>query len=47
MPLILRMKRLSLRKIQAATPKLTLWVPILFALALSLIWLGLLAVLHR
>jgi hypothetical protein len=47
MPLILRMKRLSLRKTQASSPRLTLWVPIILTLALSLLWLGLLALLHR
>jgi hypothetical protein len=41
------MKRISLRKFQAPTPRLTLWVPVLLGLGLSLFWLGLVALLQR
>ena len=41
------MKRVSLRKYHAPSPKLTLWVPVLLALGLSLFWLGLVALIHR
>jgi hypothetical protein len=37
------MKRISLRKTVAPPPRLTLWVPVALASALSLFWLGLLA----
>jgi len=40
------MKRVSLRKTLAPTPRLTLWVPGLVAAALSLFWLGLLALIR-
>jgi hypothetical protein len=43
MPLIQTMKRVSLRKTQAPTPRMTLWVPAIVALGLSLAWLVLLA----
>jgi hypothetical protein len=41
-----RMKRVSLRKTLAPTPRLTLWVPASIALALSLFWLGLLVLIR-
>jgi hypothetical protein len=41
------MKRVSLRKTMAPTPRLTLWVPVILALGLSLFWLGLVALIHR
>lgn len=47
MPLIPEMKRLSLRKSQAPTPRVTIWVPVILTIALSLLWLGLLALFHR
>ncbi len=47
MPLIKLMKRMSLRKTLAPTPKLTLWVPVIIALALSLLWLGFVALTYR
>jgi hypothetical protein len=47
MVLIGIMKRLSLRKTPAPTPRLTLWVPVIAGAALSLSWLVLVAVLHR
>ena len=47
MALILPMKRMSLRKSAAPSPRLTLWVPGIAALCLCLIWLGLLALFHR
>jgi hypothetical protein len=37
------MKHVSLKSSPAPTPRLTLWVPALIAVALSLFWLGLLA----
>jgi hypothetical protein len=37
------MKTVSLRKSLAPTPRLTLWVPVIVAAALSLFWVGLLA----
>ncbi|MDP3195815.1 hypothetical protein [Tabrizicola sp.] len=40
------MKRVTLRTTPAPTPRLTLWVPALIALALSLFWLGLLALIR-
>ncbi|MDZ4088748.1 MAG: hypothetical protein U1E69_18310 [Tabrizicola sp.] len=40
------MKRVSLRKTPAPTPRLTLWVPASIALALSFAWLGLLALIR-
>lgn len=46
MLLIRSMKRVSLRKSFAPTPRLTLWVPASIALALSLFWLGLLALIR-
>lgn len=45
-PLNGAMKRVSLRKTLAPTPRLTLWVPAAIALPLSLIWLGLLALIR-
>ena len=47
MVLITRMKRVSIRKTTAPTPRLTLWVPVLLAGGLILSWLGILAVLQR
>lgn len=44
MPLIGAMKPVSLRKSPAPPPRFTLWVPLALAAALSLLWLGLLAV---
>jgi hypothetical protein len=41
------MTRRSVQPKDAPTPRLTLWVPVLAALALSLVWLGLLALFHR
>ena len=41
------MKRLSLRETPAPTPRLTLWVPVIAASGLGLVWLGLLALLQR
>jgi hypothetical protein len=38
---------MSLHKTPAPTPRLTLWVPVILAVALSLTWLGLVALLHR
>jgi hypothetical protein len=43
MSLIGSMKRVSLRKSVAPTPRLTLWAPIALASGLSLFWLGVLA----
>jgi hypothetical protein len=40
------MKRISLRKSVAPTPRLTLWVPVALTLALSFFWLGLLALIR-
>lgn len=40
------MKPVSLRKTSAPTPRLTLWVPAAIALALSLVWLALLALIR-
>ncbi|MES2541701.1 MAG: hypothetical protein V4720_20330 [Pseudomonadota bacterium] len=40
------MKRVSLRKAIAPTPRFTLWVPASIALGLSLFWLGLLALIR-
>jgi len=40
------MKRVSLRRTLAPTPRLTLWVPAAIGLALSLLWLGLLALIR-
>lgn len=40
------MKPVSLRKSLAPTPRFTLWVPIIFALGLSLFWLGLIALIN-
>jgi hypothetical protein len=40
------MKRVSLRKTIAPTPRLTLWVPVILALGHSLFWLGLLALIR-
>lgn len=34
------MKRVSLRRTFAPTPRLTLWVPVALATSLSLVWLG-------
>jgi len=47
MPLIGIMKPVSLRKIIAPAPRLTLWVPVLVAGGLSLFWLGLVALIQR
>lgn len=47
MTLMAAMKRVSLKKTPAPTPKVTLWVPAILALGLCLFWLGLLALLHR
>ena len=41
-----RMKRVTLRRPLAPTPRFTLWVPAGFALLLSLFWLGLLALIR-
>jgi hypothetical protein len=40
------MKNTSLRKSLAPTPRLTFWVPVTVAVALSLFWLGLLALIR-
>lgn len=40
------MKRISLRKTIAPTPRLTFWVPVACASALSLFWLGLVALIR-
>jgi hypothetical protein len=40
------MKRVSLRTPIAPTPRLTLWVPVLLALGLTLFWLGILALIR-
>jgi len=40
------MKPISLRKVPAPTPRLTLWVPVMVAMGLSLFWLGLLALIR-
>lgn len=40
------MKPVSLRKTVAPPPRLTLWVPLAVAVALSLFWLGLLALIR-
>jgi hypothetical protein len=45
MCLIAPMKQVSLRKSDAHTPRLTLWVPVILVSVLSLIWLGLVALL--
>jgi hypothetical protein len=47
MPLIDAVKRVSLKRNAAPTPRYTLWVPVLVAAGLSLVWLGLLALLQR
>ena len=41
------MKRVSLKRNAAPTPRLTLWVPVLLALGLSLVWLTLVALVQR
>ena len=46
MPLMRIMKPVSLRRSLAPTPRLTLWVPIAIAVALCLVWLGLLALIR-
>lgn len=46
MCLIATMKRVSLRRSIAPTPRLTLWVPVILASALSLFWLGLVALIR-
>lgn len=43
MTLIQVMKRVSLTKTPAPAPRLTLWVPVFIAAALSLFWLGIVA----
>jgi hypothetical protein len=40
------MKRVSLKRTPAPTPRLTLWVPVVLAGGLSLFWLGLLALIR-
>ncbi|MFN6008110.1 MAG: hypothetical protein ACK47C_19175 [Paracoccaceae bacterium] len=40
------MKRVSLKRSPAPTPRLTLWVPVALASGLSLFWLGLLALIR-
>ncbi|MGL4235216.1 hypothetical protein [Tabrizicola sp.] len=40
------MKRAPLRKTPAPTPRLTLWVPVLMALGLCLLWLAVLALIR-
>ena len=40
------MKRVSLKRSPAPTPRLTLWVPVTLASGLSLFWLGLLALIR-
>jgi hypothetical protein len=40
------MKQVSLKRTPAPTPRLTLWVPVIVASALSLFWLGLLALIR-
>jgi hypothetical protein len=40
------MKRVSLKRSPAPTPRLTLWVPVMLACGLSLFWLGLLALIR-
>ncbi len=40
------MKRISLKRSPAPTPRLTLWVPVVLASGLSLFWLGLLALIR-
>ena len=47
MLLIPIMKRISIRKLHAPSPRYTLWVPALLAFALCLIWLVLIAVFQR
>jgi hypothetical protein len=46
MSLIRTMKPVSLRRTIAPTPRLTLWVPVAAAVALSLFWLGVLALIR-
>jgi hypothetical protein len=46
MPLIGAMKRVSLRRFVAPTPRLTLWVPFTLAIGLGVFWLGLLALIR-
>jgi len=41
------MKRVSVPKHLAPTPRLTLWVPVMIAGALILFWLGLMALTYR
>ncbi len=41
------MKRVSLRKHAAPTPRMTLWVPALASTLLSLLWLAGLALVQR
>jgi hypothetical protein len=41
-----RMKRVSLRRSVAPTPRLTLWVPVALAFGLGSFWLGLLALIR-
>jgi hypothetical protein len=41
------MKRRALSRQTAPTPRLTLWVPVLAALGLCLLWLALLALVQR
>lgn len=47
MPLIADMKPASDRKKLAPAPRLTLWVPVVIAGAMSLFWLGLMALIYR
>jgi hypothetical protein len=41
-----RMKHVSLKRSPAPTPRLTLWVPVVLASALSLFWLGIVALIR-
>jgi hypothetical protein len=40
------MKHVSLKRSPAPTPRLTLWVPVVLATALSLFWLGIVALIR-
>lgn len=40
------MKQVSLKRLPAPTPRLTLWVPVILAGALCLFWLGLFALIR-
>jgi hypothetical protein len=41
------MKRITVPKDLAPAPRLTLWVPVLIAGVLCLLWLGLVALIYR